>query len=227
MESPLCERWEGRGQKGGQDSRAEGRRKGSGTASSGGVRVKGNWTFLSLSRVLRRLHGQDGQREGTPCTLQGSRIWGRGVRPLESGSRGADQRRAWVSELWECFSALLSGPWCTRVSLALRSGPPSAGAQNHLSPWGPGCLSVWLAGLSTRGSSAAAALPSRRGFLGVVEALGGGFCGPQSAEGRERPPLLGKHGGSPTPQPLRVGAARDPKAQCQLHHLQWEDGIGG
>ena len=66
MESPLCQRWEGRGQEGGQDSRAEGRRKGSGTASSGDVRVKGNWTFLSLSRVLRRRHGQDGQREGTP-----------------------------------------------------------------------------------------------------------------------------------------------------------------
>ena len=149
------------------------------------------------------------------------------MRPLESRSQGADWRRAWVSKLWECFSALLLGPWCTHVSLALRSGPPSAGAQNHMSPWGPGCLSVWLAGLSTRGPSEAAVLPSRRGFLGVVEALGGGLCGPRSAVGCERPPLLRKHGGSPTPQPLRVGAARDPKAQCQLRRLQWEDGIGG
>ena len=68
--------------------------------------------------------------------------------------------------------------------------------------------------------SEAAALPSRQGFLGVVEALGGVLCGPRSLMAHERASSLGRHSGSPAPQPLRVGAARDPNAQCQPHHLQ-------
>ena len=85
---PLCQCWEGRGQQGGRRGRAEGKREGSGTASSGDIRAEGNWAFLPLSRVLGRLHRQDGHREGTPRSLQGSRVRGRGAPPPESGSRG-------------------------------------------------------------------------------------------------------------------------------------------
>lgn len=154
--------------------------------------------------------------ERTPCALQGSRVRGRGAPPPESRSRGADRRRAWASELSECCSALPSGPLCARVSVVLRSGPPWRELRTVRPPGAQ--VSEPVAGGAE--PSEAAALPSRQGFLGVVEALGGGLCGPRSLMARERASFLGRHRGSPTPQPLGVGAAQDPSAQCQPHPLQ-------
>lgn len=155
--------------------------------------------------------------------MQGSRVRGRGAPPPESGSRGADRSRAWVSELSECFSALPSGPLCARVSVALRSGPPLAGAQNRASPGAR--VSERVAGGAE--PSEAAALPSRQGFLGVVEALGGGLCGPRSLRAHERASFLGRHSGHPLPSPSGWGRPGTPTLSANHITCRGVDGLRG